>query len=175
MLPEVLGTQVSALKKASSEGYWMRLSGFYRAMGARIAATTACAPTVTNGCTRGLTGSSFGMALRGSSKKTGRVAQTCFSLDVGGESQRGRAAPLCGRNQSNENEDPPLVDGLCVETLCLRGPGEMLRKMFARKTRNYGLAMQRLVFQRLCGFSLKFVPVYRPAAVHHRWPECDSA
>jgi len=34
---------------------------------------------------------------------------------------------------------------------------------------------QSLVFQRLCGFSFKFVPVHRPAAVHDRWPECDLA
>jgi hypothetical protein len=24
-------------------------------------------------------------------------------------------------------------------------------------------------------FSFKFLPVHRPPAVHHRWPECDSA
>jgi hypothetical protein len=66
---------------------------------------------------------------------------------------RSTARPF-GRNQNNENEHAPLVDHLCVEILCSCGPRETLQKMFAKKTRNYDLAMQSLVVQRLCGFSL---------------------
>ncbi len=36
----------------------------------------------------------------------------------------------------------PPVDNLGVETLCLCGPREMFQKMFAKKTKYYGIAMQ---------------------------------
>lgn len=63
----------------------------------------------------------------------------------------GSTARPCGRNQNNESEHPPPIDVLGVETLCLRGPGEMLQKNVAKKTRNYDVALQSYAqFALLC-------------------------
>jgi hypothetical protein len=68
------------------------------------------------------------------------IHRTSFTRAAHGASYTARP---CGRNQNDENEHAPLVDDLCVETPCLCGPREMLQKMFAKKTRNYDLALQR--------------------------------
>jgi hypothetical protein len=63
----------------------------------------------------------------------GRSAATLLKLR-----QHSAAEP----QPNDEGERPPPVDDLGVETLCLRGPREMLQNMFAKNTRNYGIAMQ---------------------------------
>jgi hypothetical protein len=45
----------------------------------------------------------------------------------------GSTAPPCGHNQNNKNQDPSLVDDLCVETLCLYGGGELVQKGLLKK------------------------------------------
>jgi len=88
----------------------------------------------------------------------------------GGKAARLESEP-CATYSSSGSVKGKLAVGLGSGRGSIRWPGSTTHLFDPDVT---GQIAQGLVFQRLCGFSFKFVLLDQPAAVHDRWPECDS-